>query len=179
MKEGTKKIIEKKKELHSSTPFITWRYLVMKHNEHEVAKAQKEANDLGVDELQLMAIHGDMGQELYWNEKRMVRENAEWLPLDAKYRLDRIKPCNFLWVQTVINWNGSVSPCCAVYPEKDDFGNIFDAGGFKKIWNNEKYRVARRIIRRKRINRSHDIMENVCARCLINSGSIKKIVINE
>lgn len=166
--EGTKKLIEMKKYLHISTPVITWRFLVMKHNECEIADARKMAVELGVDELEVLRIHGDMGYELYWNKKEMTKEVTDWLPYNERYNLDRMKPCNFLWVQAVINWNGSVSPCCAIYPEADDFGNIFEAGDFKKVWNNERYRNARKIIRQKRINDSD--VENICARCLINSG---------
>ncbi|MHC4454358.1 MAG: SPASM domain-containing protein [Planctomycetota bacterium] len=30
----------------------------------------------------------------------------------------------------VINANGSVSPCCGVYDENWDFGNVLEDGGF-------------------------------------------------
>lgn len=175
--EGINELVKVKKVLHIPTPFITWRFLVMKHNENEITEAKKKAVDLSVDEFQLLRIHGDMGYELFLDREKMVKKVADWLPYNEKYNLDMVKPCNFLWVQAVINWNGSVSPCCAVYPEKNDFGNMFEAGNFKEIWNNEKYRTARKIIRRKKIDDNCDIAENVCARCLINSGYgiIKKI----
>jgi len=165
--EGTEMMVRKKKELHSNTPSITWRFLVMRHNEHQIAEVQKMAHYLGVD-IELMAIHGDMGMELFWNEKRRLEVAADWLPLNERYGLSSMKPCAFLWVQAVINWDGSVSPCCAVYPEEYDFGNMFSDGGFKKIWNNENYRTARRIIREKKARSSED-MKNICAHCLINS----------
>ena len=165
--EGTEMMVRKKKELHSNTPSITWRFLVMRHNEHQIAEVQKMARPLGVD-IELMAIHGDMGMELFWNENRRLEAAADWLPLDERYGLNSMKPCAFLWVQAVINCDGSVSPCCAVYPEKYDFGNMFNDGGFKKVWNNENYRTARRTIREKRV-RSSDDMKNACAYCLNNS----------
>ena len=165
---GTEMMVRKKKELHSDTPYITWRFLVMRHNEHQIVEVQKIARHLGVD-IELMAIHGDMGMELFWNEKRRLEAAADWLPINERYGLGSMKPCAFLWVQAVVNWDGSVSPCCAVYPEKYDFGNMFNDGGFKKVWNNENYRTARRIIREKKVRSSED-MNNICAHCLISSG---------
>jgi len=167
--DGIKMVIQKKKELYSFSPFITWQFLVMKHNEHEIPDAQRIATEIGVDKFELMPIHGDMGREVFWNEDKITAKAVDWLPRSKNYGLNKMSPCNFLWCQAVVNWNGAVSPCCAVYPEKYDFGNMFDAGGFKKIWNNEKYRAARKIIRQKKTHSSLD-KEIICSYCLINSS---------
>jgi radical SAM protein with 4Fe4S-binding SPASM domain len=57
--------------------------------------------------------------------------------------LRRRKDCFWLYNQTAINWDGSVSPCCAIYDPATDFGFLSEEP-FKKIWNNEKYRAARK-----------------------------------
>lgn len=164
-----KMIVQKKKELKRLLPSITWQFIVMKHNEHEIPKAREMARRIGVNKFKLMSTFSDMGRELFWSKERRIRAVEKWLPHNKKYQLSIIKPCSFLWCQMVINWNGSVSPCCAVYPEEYDFGNIFNDGGFKKIWNNGKYRTARRIIRQRRIRGSED-MQNICAICFVNTA---------
>jgi len=67
----------------------------------------------------------------------------------------------------VINPNGSVSPCCAVWPERYDFGNI-RYSSFRKIWDNQKYQDARRI------SRGDDIVvnRNICQICTLNNAQI-------
>ncbi|MBU0744180.1 MAG: radical SAM protein [Gammaproteobacteria bacterium] len=171
---GIKAIIEKKKELNKFTPFITWQFLVMAHNESEIPKAYKMAKILGVDKFELLPIHSDMGRELFLDRETRVEIARKWLPHDEKYNMYNIKrkkvypkpkTCSFLWVQSVINWNGSISPCCSVYPEKYDFGNMFDSN-FKNIWNNAKYKASRKMVRQRRV---HDIdLKTVCADCINN-----------
>lgn len=169
---GIKAIIEKKKEVNKFTPFITWQFLVMRHNEHEISKAKKMAKDLGVDRLILSSIRCDMGRGLFWNDETKLEKTKKWLPRNEKYKIyskkqKGFKNCNFLWVQSVINWNGSVSPCCAVYDEKYDFGNMFYSS-FKDIWNNKKYRASRRMVRQKSVCNSD--MKTVCSYCIVNGG---------
>mgnify|MGYP001572350693 FL=1 len=67
-----------------------------------------------------------------------------------------------------MNPNGSISPCCSVEDEKDDFGNIFEHP-FMEIWNNEKYRMARRYIKDRQIIQGRD--NNICIECR-HSGMI-------
>ena len=78
---------------------------------------------------------------------------------------DRLWPANenfWPWEAVVINPNGSVSPCCSVEEEKDDFGNVL-LRPFLEIWNNEQYRQARRYIKDREIKNSQQ--ENICINC--------------
>lgn len=161
-------LIQKKEYLKSPTPHIMWKFFVMKQNEHELTNARRIAIELGVDEFQPSAIHGDIGFEPFWTREKKIERCREWLPDDPKYGLSAMKPCDFLWLGAAINWNGSVSPCCLYYPEKYDFGNMFNEGGFKRIWNNKKYRAARRIVREGKSN-SPDEAKLVCSYCIKNN----------
>ena len=69
------------------------------------------------------------------------------IDLDKKEKKTQVR-CKHLWKTSVINWDGSVLPCCAVYGERHAFGNVFKEP-FASIWNNEKYRLARREVRDK------------------------------
>jgi len=172
--ENMKMIIQKREELNTSTPFITWQFLVMRHNEYEIPKAKKIAEALGIDRFLLAPLHSDMGRELLESCETKIEKTKEWLPHNVKYSFYNLRnsrkraqsrTCSFLWIQSVVNWNGSVSPCCAVYEEKYDFGNMFETS-FKEIWNNDKYRASRRMIRRKRVDKSSP--QTICAHCLTN-----------
>jgi MoaA/NifB/PqqE/SkfB family radical SAM enzyme len=60
-----------------------------------------------------------------------------------------------------------VSPCCTLWYEKFDFGNIKDSS-FKEIWNGEKYQKARRLSRGDHIS----IYGHICYICKQNNAQI-------
>ena len=66
------------------------------------------------------------------------------------------------WRMSVINWDGEVSTCCGSFEQADDMGNVFEHG-FKKIWNGEKYRNARRSFKHKLTDEQSK--DNPCANC--------------
>jgi radical SAM protein with 4Fe4S-binding SPASM domain len=165
-------ILRTKEEYKSLAPEIIWQFLVTKYNETEIDMAKEMAKKLGVSFL-LGHIRCDTGRELFMSDEEKFTNVVPWLPKDEQYsRYDyklrlkkRIKPfCDFLWNFTVINWDGSIAPCCAVYREKDIFGNITNRK-FKYIWNNAKYRTARRMVRSKIIDTK---IQTVCENCLKN-----------
>lgn len=145
--DAVNRISKERKRKNSQFPFLTWQFLVMDHNKMEIEKARKLYRKWGFDRIVFQRDRGDMGEELFGNNpKKMLR-----------------KTCSFLWNQSVINWDGSVSPCCLYYDEKYDFGNTFDKG-FLNIWNNKKYQEARKmVLSKKPINNNL-----VCFYCLKN-----------
>jgi len=162
-------LLRKKKELKKTTPYVSWQFLVFRHNEHEIEDVKRIGYDLGVDHVGITkAFVGD----------------KDWIPLNeefSNYRREEVrgertsdcfeKPqdalCNWPWEAITINPDGSVSPCCAVEDERDDFGNIFQQP-FKEVWNNEKYRTARRYIKDKTAQSADG---NICVNCR-HSGMI-------
>ena len=153
--ENMKKIVRAKKKFNSSLPFIQWRYIIMKHNEHEIEKAKELAKEIGIDKLELAKNRGDMGDEIFENNKTHFEKTKDWLPENEKYSLYNYNAktkkkllkndCSWLWAHSMVHWNGSVSPCELIYDEKYDFGNVLNSS-FKKIWNNEFYTAARKKI---------------------------------
>src|SRR3989338_8426389 len=146
-----KYIIAAKKKLKSKYPKITWQFLVMKHNEHEIEVARKLAESIGVDEINFRPVRCDTGSEVTMNDREKVDASRPWLPTQEKYsrydykkreRKNKLKSCMFLKTTMTINGNGSVAPCCGVYDEKFDFGNVFKEGVIG-VCNNEKYKKAR------------------------------------
>ena len=51
--------------------------------------------------------------------------------------------CDLPWKETVVKWNGTVLPCCAVFEDKFSYGDAFEKR-FKEVWNDRKYLAARK-----------------------------------
>lgn len=159
-------LVDKKRKHGVKHPYICWQFLVMRHNEHEISAAEKMAAALGIDKITFdhaylpVATRHEAVKWLPQNPKyhrynleelertwalQESREGAEKSPQEHEGHrgLRRRVNCSWLWTQATVNWDGGVSPCCALYEQSEDFGSVSDAG-FKKIWNNEKYRASRR-----------------------------------
>ncbi|MDO8137419.1 MAG: radical SAM protein [Candidatus Brocadiales bacterium] len=147
--ENLRHLAEKCSLLDSPTK-IVWLFHVFSHNEHEIERAREMARALGV-KLELKEMRTDMGKEIFETAQEAIERDGKWLPKDPRYNIfdmERKRPkkafnCDFLWTESVINWDGSVLPCCAVYSERYAFGNILEKP-FKEIWNGELYQAARR-----------------------------------
>lgn len=171
--ENIKLIQKKKKELGRKNPIVNWQFLVMRQNEHEIEKARKMAKELGI-EISFDMMRADFGKEIMEDDRTRIKNAMSFLPLNEKYsrydykkmqRKIKIKTCPFLWTQAAINWNGSVAPCCAVWEEKYDFGNINEQS-FKKIWNNKIYIFSRELIAKKGKVKNKSGIRTICANCL-------------
>lgn len=143
-------LVQAKKERNSKTPYIKWQFIVMKHNEHEIEKIRKLADEVGVDELQLKTVQiyskEDIFNFLPQNPKyRRYKTNGSDFELKYKIR----NRCRRLWTQPVVNWNGEVSVCCFDKDIKYKIGNIMETD-FKKLWKNEKFMNFRKNILKNR-----------------------------
>jgi len=73
----------------------------------------------------------------------------------------------FLWNQAVINWNGTVTPCCAIFDyNTHKFGHIAEDGGLLKAWNSEVYQKARKMVRHMDPNMEQDKKYDMCSGCI-------------
>jgi radical SAM protein with 4Fe4S-binding SPASM domain len=163
-------LIKKRKELNRVNPYISWQFLVFRHNEHEIKKVKALGRDLGVEHVGITkAFIGDRDwiprNKRYSNyevEGDFGNSDAPAESTSAYLRSNQGNLCDWPWQAMVINSNGSVSPCCSVEDEKDDFGNILQEP-FRQIWNNERYRLARSYIRDGFFRA--DKTDNVCVGC--------------
>jgi len=162
--ENLKLILRKKEEMKKKNPEVVWQFLIMRHNEHEIEKAKQMAKELKV-RIRLLPARADMGEEIFLSDEEKKIKYSNWLSDKfSKYRRKFFKKsCAFLYTQLIVNWNGSVSSCCGVYPEKYDFGNVFLEGGAIKVWNNQMFRRARSIVRRREI-----VPDIICSNCIKN-----------
>ena len=151
--ENIKSLKVKTKKFNNRFTEIIWLFHVFRHNEHEIEKAKEIANELGV-KLSINKMRTDMGKEVFETPEEAIKRDKKWLPENPEYNIFNIENkstkthfrCNLLWKETVINWDGSILPCCFIYSEKYSFGNI-RKDSFKDIWNNEKYVSARKEVK--------------------------------
>lgn len=173
--ENLRRLIEARKKQKRRTPYITWQYLVFKHNVHEVPQAVAMAKEMGCDAIQFIGGHSFMGLMPVSEVKDLVALAHDYLiARDSEFSIynekDELKrpaeQCSWLWQSGSVNYNGSVSPCSGVWPEKYDFGNCF-ASSFRDVWNNEKYQEAREIVRRAVTMPPFNLdgSGNICALC--------------
>lgn len=138
--QGTKNIIQAKKELKSSTPFVIFQFLVVKPNEHQIEEIKCISKEIGVDELRLKTaqIYD------YENGSDLIPENSRYSRYEktksGKYAIKSrlLNHCWKMWHSTVITWDGLVVPCCFDKDAENRMGDLKTAS-FSKIWNDKSY----------------------------------------
>ncbi len=142
--DGSRRFMEMKKEMGVETPLIAWQFLVMQHNEHEIPVIKKLAKEIGVDRLLIKNI-----------EVRSEEEAKIWLPKQDKYRrydfdgeILQVKnsdkeSCPRPWLSALINWDGSMVPCCFDKNGQYEMGNINEPGSLDSLWRGEAFKEFR------------------------------------
>ena len=134
-------------------PVVEWQFIVMRHNEHEVGRAEEIAEEYGVDLLRFIPV----GLPYDFANRKALQK--EWFPTSMKGRVEGAEheeqtfgqgykpgPCFYLYRSMVVNSDGGVSPCCVVYQKNRDFADLAgpdDPDDVMAIFNNAKYRSAR------------------------------------
>lgn len=160
-------INREKRRQRSDRPILAWQFLVFRHNESEVKKAQAMAKRLGM-EFKLRIGNVRLAPRGGWGFGRRVN----WIPMNPQYSEENhLKQrmsydlCRSLWFGPAINPDGTVFPCCVINDSRYSFGNVFEQD-FSAIWNNRKFRLARGIVSGRRKNvRDEDIP---CLKCRYN-----------
>ncbi|MBF0337466.1 MAG: radical SAM protein [Nitrospirae bacterium] len=145
------------REASKPFPQLIWQFLVNRYNEGEVEAAGQIARGYGIA-FSPSPLRTHMGKELLMPLYARLNEDASWLPQDNSYSRyayeiapgtrTRQHSCKWLWDASVVNWDGSVAPCCGVYEKSWDFDNCFGARGtFRRVWNSPQYQHARRLVR--------------------------------
>jgi radical SAM protein with 4Fe4S-binding SPASM domain len=153
VKRGVENVVHARWELGSATPLVNFRFIVMRHNEHEIPGLRDFARSIGADALTLRRFHNVPKQGPFW-----VDEAAKLVPRQKQYQLPprdedgrpvraKYNPCRTLWNNPTIHWDGSVVSCSMDFGEQRVLGNVTD-NTFREIWEGEAYRRLRRSFRR-------------------------------
>jgi len=155
---GIRNLVTAKKSARRKTPYLYLQFLVMRHNEHEIPVMEKLARDLGVDRF------------LKKNTQvETLAEAREWLPQDERYRRYALHEDGFQvksngsvcprpWLSTMVNWDGTISPCCFDKNGRHSTGDMQQAP-FLKIWSASEYQQ----FRQKILTNRDDI--DICKNC--------------
>lgn len=159
VKDGIVNLVSMKKKLGVSHPYIILQFLVMGHNEHQMAEARKFAKYHGLKiefkSAQVYDPHQDEGfiPRINKNYSRYHKQK------DGSYSLKSTLPdrCFRMWSGLVITWDGKVVPCCF---DKDASYVLGDLNNqeMREIWKGQEYQKFRTAILKKRS--SIDICRN-------------------
>lgn len=170
-------LIALKKQTGSKTPRLRWRYVVFRHNQHEIEQTAKKAFAIGVDEFQPLPMAVGLGYDVA-KMKREIWEKRAWIPSREEFNIYNIKKrelknknfdCFWPWEIISIGAAGMIQPCCGLYSRNIDFGNVFSEN-FRSVWNNRYYQTCRKELREKIINDP----KSICGTCKANGFLIGK-----
>ena len=157
--EGTKNLVQAKRNTKTGKTHIIWQFIVFAHNEHQVEDVKREAKRIGVDEVRIKSA------QIYDDGN-----SADWLPTNPKYRrydVDGQKlqlkasmtgHCKRLWTNPVVTWDGHVVPCCFDKDAEHQLGNMQNEN-FEQIWKGNSYTEFRSKIKKGRQN------IDICSNC--------------
>jgi radical SAM protein with 4Fe4S-binding SPASM domain len=145
--EGSKFLVDAKKEQKSRTPHLIFQFLAVKPNEHEIPAVFSLANDLGVDEVRIKTAQFyeyEQGNPLMpINEKysRYKRTSSG----NYKLKGDPGNHCWRMWSGSVLTWDGKVVPCCFDKDAQNAMGTLKEKS-FQEIWRLSSYQKFRQAI---------------------------------
>lgn len=157
------RVVKFKKEQNRHYPEVEVQYIKFQHNVDELEPARKRFTDLGVN--QFTDFWGDLGNYTDRDPLALAVGN----PRPNK----RLPQCQWPHGSIVIKYNGDVIPCCTYrhgtqyVPGVDPriFGNVFETS-VREVWNNEKYRQARRMVNNpESIKSQPDLASHFCYGC--------------
>lgn len=139
---GTRNFVKIRNSLKKRYPRTVIQFLVMRHNEHEMAAIKKLGKELGVDAVVYKSpqiYDFENAEDILPQNPRFRRYEKE----NGKYRLKGTYSgyCRKLWFGSVITQDATVIPCCfdkdADYPlgylNQTDFGTIWNAAAYHRF----------------------------------------------
>jgi radical SAM protein with 4Fe4S-binding SPASM domain len=159
---GVKRIAEVKRKKGLQLPILHMRFIVMKHNQHEVPQLIHFASSNHFDLLTvrtLSIIDNDSTHRIHGN---LVPDGAEFQAYGYA-RGERITRSDFIcqepfWFPTVFS-DGTLVACDQDFNAQHSFGVISDAMSFNDLWFSEHAALIRRKIR------DHQQQVSFCRNC--------------
>lgn len=148
--ENARAVVEFKRKNRRATPVVEWKYLVFKHNAHEVSEARALAARIGVDIFRAVRGGGE--------ESALVKPN-EAPPSSIPVRF-----CHQLWQTIVVNSDGGIAPCCYLYFKSDDFAELAQ-GTVMEARNSSRYLVARSLFDPSAVATLPPDLQHPCLKC--------------
>ncbi|MDD5556393.1 MAG: radical SAM protein [bacterium] len=153
VRDNLARIIAARRRLGLRAPLVEWKFIVMRHNEHQIDDARRMAREIGVDYLTFTPV-----ANIDPSRKDLIERWVSTIPRYRRYdvgagldlRAERArKTCSWLYRSASVNCDGSISPCC-YYPNfpQARFGDLREET-FRAVWNNTRFMSARAICNRR------------------------------
>ncbi len=160
VKAGIRNLVQEKARLKMQTPVIFVQFIVMQHNESEITDMKRLVEELGVDKLLIKSVQVETTVE----GRKWLPANPAWRRYETADNATQLKkrrpgPCPRPWTSSLINWDGSVVPCCFDKHGEFKTGAIDQDGSFEQTWSSEQYAE----FRHKMLN-NRDALA-ICANC--------------
>lgn len=149
--ENIRKINFYKKKYKSKYPFMTYKFIVFGHNEHEIPLAKEKAKKLGIP-IYFEANYAPQYSPI--RDKKFVEKETgmNFSDRNDQYVSDWKKgkraffPCKNLWLEPIVNFDGEFFGCCYEADGKT-FGdlNIFKQD-YLEIMNSETLIYAKKML---------------------------------
>lgn len=141
------KINKYKQKYNSELPRLAWQFIVFGHNEHEIPKARKMAEDLNMKFNLKLTWDNDFSpiKDIEYVRKQIGVGAVTREEFSEKWGVNyQQRICHQLWNLPQINWDGKVLGCCRNF--WGDFGaNAFKDGLLPAV-NSEKMQYARNML---------------------------------
>jgi radical SAM protein with 4Fe4S-binding SPASM domain len=149
--EGTRNVIEAKRQQRSKTPHVVFQFLVTGPNEHEIPEVFRLGRKLGVDQVVLKTAQiydYEDGSPLIPKQDRYsrYRQNADGTWSIKNSLADH---CWKMWHSCVVTWDGKIVPCCFDKDAHFVMGNLKE-NSFSEIWKGAQYDQFRNSLMRSR-----------------------------
>lgn len=142
--------LAKARDRAGSRLHLVWNFLVFRFNEHEIEAARSFCAANGIEFVRReAAISAELQSEFLpsyrADEAPTGSFEARRAPFDpALFEARQKTTCAWHYFYSVVNADGSVSPCCAPWEDRWDLGRIEPGhSGFMDIWRGRRYRRAR------------------------------------
>ena len=146
---NTRRLQGIKRRLGLKKPVLEWKFLVFKHNRHQIRQAGARAAELGVDVFRYRPGGGE--RESLVRLANVPLMKGAW-------------PCRHLWGTVLMNPDGSVAPCCYLFFPEDDFG-VFPDDSLEEIRQNRRSLEARLLFSRKGSRHLDPRLSHPCLKC--------------
>jgi hypothetical protein len=130
---------------------LVWNFLVFRYNENEIGEARRFCDDHGIEfQRREAAVSEAMRVEFLPSYRAgedldgCFEQRRKPINLAELRQRDPLATCAWHYFYSVINHDGSVSPCCAPWESDWDIGVVSAEGNrFAAVWNSPTMQAAR------------------------------------
>jgi radical SAM protein with 4Fe4S-binding SPASM domain len=145
---GVRRLAQVRAQRGSKLPIMHLRYIVMKHNEHELSQLPKFAADNRFDILTIRTLSIIDAPEDTHHKLLPSNDRYRAYGYENNKRISRTDfICQYAFTFPSIFADGTVVPCDQDYKAQQPYGSIADGSSFADIWWSRRASEIRRTIR--------------------------------